>query len=127
LPNEQNLKFITDFKQKFGHQRVINDPMEAAYVGVHLWAQAVDTASTPLAKRVKSVLAYQSFNAPNGVVSIDGVTQHLWKKVRIGQVLADGQFKIIWQSDTAIRPAPYPRYYDKQQWRARIKSLGLSL
>jgi len=127
LPSEQNLKFVGDFKQKFGQQRVINDPMEAAYVGVYLWAQAVETAATPLAKRVQSVLAYQSYNAPNGVVSIDGVTQHLWKKLRIGQVIENGQFKIVWQSDRAVRPSPYPRYYDKQQWRARINSIGSPL
>ncbi len=127
IEREQNQIFVADFKKKFGQQRVVNDPMEAAYVGVNLWAQAANTAATPLAKRVKTVLAYQSFNAPNGVVSIDGATQHLWKKVRIGRVLSNGQFEIVWESDSAIRPAPFPRYYDKQQWRTRIKSLGLSL
>ncbi len=125
IKSKRNQQFVDAFKQKYGQQRVISDPMEAAYVGVKLWAQAVDTAQTPDPVKVQTVLAYQSLNAPNGVVSIDGSTQNLWKKLRIGRVLADGQFEIVWQSKSQIRPAPYPRYYDKSQWLKRIENFGL--
>ena len=124
IQRQQNRDFVAAFKQKFGQQRLLNAPMEAAYVGVYLWAQAVANAVTTTASRVKTVLAYQSFNAPSGVVSIDGATQHLWQKLRIGRVLANGQFDIVWQSAAVIRPEPYPKYYDTQQWQARMKNLG---
>src|SRR5262249_62074198 len=40
----QNHAFVKRFQARYGNQRVISDPMEAAYFGVHLWAQAVEEA-----------------------------------------------------------------------------------
>jgi len=39
----QNREFVRRFQARYGSQRVASDPMEAAYFGVHLWAQAVRT------------------------------------------------------------------------------------
>jgi urea transport system substrate-binding protein len=40
----QNHAFVKRFQAKYGKQRVVSDPMEAAYFGVHVWAQAVKEA-----------------------------------------------------------------------------------
>ena len=118
-----NLEFVKNFKRKFGQHRVINDPMEAAYIGVHLWAQSAQTAGSPLPVLVRSALGYQSMKAPHGVVSIDNKSQHLWKTVRIGEVMADGQFEVVWSSNTSIRPAPFPSSYSKQEWLKRLEAI----
>ncbi|WP_281560485.1 urea ABC transporter substrate-binding protein [Thalassomonas sp. RHCl1] len=123
INSRENINFVHAFKSRFGQHRVINDPMESAYIGLYLWAQAVTAAGTTDPKSVKAVMAYQSFKAPQGVVSIDAPTQHLWKTVRIGRVLNDGQFKIVWSSKTPVRPAPFPSYYSKDQWRKRLALL----
>jgi urea transport system substrate-binding protein len=41
-----NHEFVRRFQARYGTQRVISDPMEAAYFGVHLWAQAVKEAES---------------------------------------------------------------------------------
>jgi len=39
-------KFVENFKAKYGADRVVNDPMESAYIMVYLWKQAVEKAET---------------------------------------------------------------------------------
>ena len=119
----ENLEFVKRFKNKFGQERVINDPMEAAYSGVYLWAQAAQTAGSHLPVLVRTALGYQSMKAPHGVVSIDKNTQHLWKTVRIGEIMKSGQFEVVWSSGTSVRPAPFPSSYSKLEWLKRLEAI----
>jgi len=123
VDSSDNHGFVRRFKEKFGADKVLNDPMEAAYIGVHLWAQAArDAGSTdPIAVR-KAVLD-QSFNAPEGIVHVDPETHHLWKTVRIGKIKPDGQFDIVWTSDGPIRPTPFPPYRSKTEWEIFLQDL----
>ncbi|MFT5704507.1 MAG: urea transport system substrate-binding protein [Shewanella sp.] len=123
IESDENRRFIEAFKLEFGANRVVNDPMEATYIGVRLWAQAVRSAGTFDPLSIRSTLANQSLSAPHGVVSVDALTQHLWKTVRIGQVRDDGQFDIVWSSESPIRPSPFPTYYKKQEWLKRVREL----
>ncbi len=43
-----------------------NDPMEATYVGIHMWAQAVEKAKTTDVDKVREAMAGQTFAAPSG-------------------------------------------------------------
>jgi len=104
----ENRAFIERFRHRFGSQRVLDDPMEAAYIGVHLWVNAQRSAGTPDASSVKIALGKQTLNAPEGIVAVDAETRHLWKPVRIGRARADGQFDIVWQSGRSVAPAPFP-------------------
>ena len=45
---------------------VTNDPMEATYVGIHMWAQAVEKAGSTEVDKVRDALAGQTFKAPSG-------------------------------------------------------------
>jgi len=36
---------------------------------------------------------------------------HLFSKARIGQMLADGQFKVVAESPELIKPDPFPKGY----------------
>ncbi len=125
IDSDENRRFIDAFKLEFGADRVVNDPMEATYIGVKLWAQAVRSAGTFEPLRIRSTLANQSLNAPHGVVSVEAETQHLWKTVRIGQVRGDGQFEVVWSSESPIRPSPFPTYHKKQEWLKRVRELTL--
>lgn len=108
VPSEQNLAFVERFHRRFGQQRVLDDPMEAAYIGVKMWVNSLRRAGTLDMTTVKTVLAQQSLDAPEGIVAVDAATRHLWKQVRIGKARADGQFDIVWQSGHSIAPAPFP-------------------
>jgi urea transport system substrate-binding protein len=101
-----NRKFVTGFRSKYGDRRVVTDPMEAAYTAVHLWKQSVEKAGTADdIPAVRSAAIGQSFNAPSGPVTINP-NHHLNKPCRVGQVQADGQFKIVSETG-AIEPQPW--------------------
>lgn len=116
IPDADNASFINAFKKKYGADRVTDDPMEAAYFGVYLWAQAAQDAGSTGTDAVLGTITNQSFSAPQGVVSIDPATLHTWKVARIGQIQPDGQFKIVWTSSDPIRPVPYPVYRTEAYW-----------
>ncbi len=116
LDSKENLKFVKRFRERYGSNRVTDDPIEAAYFGVHLWAKAVEEAGTEETRAVRKALANQSLRAPEGIVHIDADTQHTWKTVRIGRIREDLQFEIVWTSNKPIRPVPYPVYRTKSEW-----------
>ncbi|PUE65378.1 urea ABC transporter substrate-binding protein [Arcobacter lacus] len=123
IESNKNQIFIKAFKKRYGEQSVITDPMEAAYISVHLWAQAVKIANSIELKDVKSALKNLSFAAPEGAVSVDAKSNHIWKNVRIGQIQKDGQFKIIWDTPKPVRPLPYPSYRTKKEWDEFLNAL----
>jgi urea transport system substrate-binding protein len=91
-----------------GDKRVTNDPMEATYVGIMMWKQAVLQAGTFDVDAVRQAVAGQVFKAPSGFeIKMDERNHHLHKPVVIGEVQADGQFKIVWQTDKALRADPW--------------------
>ncbi|MFK5892337.1 MAG: urea ABC transporter substrate-binding protein [Pseudomonadota bacterium] len=124
IDNEENQHFISQFKQLYGKESVIGDPMEASYIAIKLWAQAVREARSEEPKRVNKSIRRQSLKAPQGIVSVDPETRHLWKAVRIGQAQTNGQFKIIWQTKHPIQPKPFPSYRTKHQWQKLLKTFS---
>ncbi len=117
LPGEGNRRFVAAYQQRYGANRVTNDPVEAAYVGVRLWAQAVRDAGTDAPNPVNRALLQQSMAAPSGIAAVDRGTRHLWKPVHIGKARADGQFELVWDSDISIRPDPFPDYRSQREWQ----------
>ena len=85
-------------------KRVTNDPMEATYIGMNMWAQAVEQAGTTNVDAVRQALNGQTFKAPSGyTITMDGKNHHLHKPVVIGEIQSDGQFEIVWQTEGPIR------------------------
>lgn len=85
-----------------------NDPMEATYIGVHMWKQAVEKAKSFDVDKVRAAMAGQTFKAPSGIVSkMDEKNHHLHKAVFIGEVRADGQFNIVWKTKGPIKAQPW--------------------
>jgi urea transport system substrate-binding protein len=97
--------------------------MVAAYVGVHLWAQAVEAADHDDVQVIRQALRNQSYHGPGGVVRIDPDTQHTWKAFRLGQISAGGQFDVIAGSEEPIRPEPYPASRTPAAWHAFLANL----
>ena len=106
----ENKKFVEAFKAKYGSERVTNDPMEAAYIQVYLWKQAVEKAGTADdLNKVRAAALGQTFDAPEGKVTLEK-NHHLSKVVRIGEVRDDGLFEIVYSSDKAVAPIPWNQY-----------------
>lgn len=103
-------KFVEAFKAKYGSDRVVNDPMEAAYIAVYLWKQAVEKAGKyDDLDAVKKAAYGQTFDAPEGKVTLE-TNHHLAKFVRIGEVGDDGLFKIVYETKEAVKPLPWNQY-----------------
>ncbi|BAB03970.1 urea ABC transporter substrate-binding protein [Halalkalibacterium halodurans] len=115
----ENDTFVTAYIKSFGDDRVTGDPIEAGYLMVHLWAQAVEAAGTTDIEAVREAASTIEFSAPGGLVKVDGDNQHLYKTVRIGEVQADGQFEEVWNSGEPVKPDPFLEDYE---WAEGISS-----
>ncbi|ELS04366.1 urea ABC transporter, urea binding protein [Xenococcus sp. PCC 7305] len=109
VESPENEKFVKAFKAKFGEDRVTNDPMESAYIMVHLWAKAVEAAGTTELEAVRKAAIGQEFNAPQGPVKMFP-NHHISQTVRIGQVRDDGLFDIVSATDGPVDPIPWNQY-----------------
>ncbi len=111
LDNPVNKAFVAAFKQKYGANRVTSDPMEAAYVSVYLWKNTVEKAKSFEVKAIQDNAGGVTFDAPEGLVTIDGENHHITKTARIGEIHPDGLIYTIWQSPGPITPDPYLKSY----------------
>ena len=115
LKNPANEKFIKMYKDWAVKQKlpnadkvVTNDPMEATYIGIHMWKQAVEKAKSTDVNKVIVAMSGQKFNAPSGFeIKMDEKNHHLWKPVFIGEIKADGQFNVVWRTKGPVRAQPW--------------------
>ena len=118
IKNPENAKFIKMYRDWAKKQKlpnadsvVTNDPMEATYIGIHMWKQAVEKAKTTDVDKVIAAMGGQTFKAPSGFVAkMDEKNHHLHKPVFIGEVKADGQFNVVWKTKGPVRAAPWSPY-----------------
>jgi urea transport system substrate-binding protein len=126
LNTKENQKFVNSFKAKYGSDRLTDDPMEAGYIGVYLFAKAAELANSDDPRLIRQAIKGITLAAPEGIIGVDPKTQHTLKVVRIGQILENGQFKIIASSEAPIMPQPYPDYKSKEQWDSFLNTLYTS-
>ncbi|GAB3839712.1 urea ABC transporter substrate-binding protein [Micromonospora andamanensis] len=110
-PGAANEKFVAAYKAKYGSDKPTSDPMEAAYVSVYLWKAMVEKAGTFDVEKVREASDGITFEAPEGLVTVDGATQHIAKTARVGKVGADGLITEVWNSGQPITPDPYLKSY----------------
>jgi urea transport system substrate-binding protein len=97
-------------KNLAGHKDkpLTNDPMEATYIGIYMWKQAVEKAKSTDTDKVIAAMAGQTFVAPSGFTAkMDEKNHHLHKPVFIGEIKADGQFNIVWKTPGPVRANPW--------------------
>ena len=111
LDTPENKAFVKSFKKNFGLDRVVDDPMEAAYTQVMVWKEAYKRANSSDPLKIREVLEKgMEFDAPGGRIKVDPKTHHMYKKFRLGQIQLDRQFKIIYESKDLIAPDPFPAF-----------------
>ncbi len=85
-----------------------NDPMEATYIGIYMWKQAVEKAKSFDVAKVSAAMGGQTFTAPSGITStMDAKNHHLHKAVFIGEIKADGQFNVVWKTKGPVKAQPW--------------------
>ncbi|CAE8629865.1 unnamed protein product [Polarella glacialis] len=110
-------EFVANYRALYGQSSLVNDPMEAAYIAVHLWAQGVSLAGTFDLEAVRSAVVGQAFPAPEGEVTMQA-NHHLSKFVRIGQTTTTGDFKIVYESTRAVFPEPWNTWVSSSRGHA---------
>lgn len=111
-----NKKFVDAFKAYCaknklpgGADRVTDDPIEAAYFGVHVWKMAAEKAGSFDINKVREAVKGMEFDAPGGKKKMDPLNHHTYKPVLIGSIRADGQFDIITQTPL-VKPDSFSSY-----------------
>lgn len=123
IDRAENQVFIQKFRHRYGAHRVISDVMETAYFSVGLWARGAERAKSLTPDEVGQSLEGLSYNAPEGIVTIDPYTRHTWRSFNMGQIRSDGGIQIVWSADYPIRPVPYPRSRSMKDWDGFLASL----
>eukprot|EP01125_Pyxidicula_operculata_P013675 TRINITY_DN4543_c0_g1_i1.p1 TRINITY_DN4543_c0_g1~~TRINITY_DN4543_c0_g1_i1.p1 ORF type:complete len:450 (-),score=100.14 TRINITY_DN4543_c0_g1_i1:92-1441(-) len=117
INNTLNKKFIDGFLQFQAdnnitqpERNVVNDPMEAHYIGFNIWVSAVEQAGTTAVEAViqsmynRQVLSLSGFN-----VSM-GTNHHLVKPVFIGAATKQGQFSVVYNTSSTVPAVPWSPY-----------------
>ena len=121
VKNPTNTAFIKQWsdyakaKGIAGHKDkpLTNDPMEATWIGIHMWKQAVEKAKSTDVDKVIAAMAGQTFVAPDGfTVKMDEKNHHLHKPVMVGEIKADGQFNVVWKTKGPIKAQPWSPFID---------------
>jgi urea transport system substrate-binding protein len=126
IDRPQNEAFLKGFRERFGADRIVSDPMEAAYVAVRLWGHAVRAAGSDSPGSVRKLIPSQSFEGPEGLIKIDPSTGRAIKFIRIGRMTEKGQFEIVYSSDIALEPVPYPETRSRAGWESFLTDLQLA-
>ena len=113
--NKAFIKMYKDWAQKAKLPNpssvVTNDPMEATYIGIHMWKQAVEKAKSTDVDKVIAAVGGQTFKAPNGfTIKMDEKNHHLHKPVFVAEIRADGQFNVVWKTKGPVKAAPWSPY-----------------
>jgi len=128
VKNPVNTEFIKKWKAYATAKKlpnantvVTNDPMEATYVGIHMWAQAVEKAKSTDTDKVIAAMAGQSFKAPSGfTLTMDPTNHHLHKPVFIGEIHPDGQFSVVWKTPGPVRANPWSPYIPGNEGKQKL-------
>jgi branched-chain amino acid transport system substrate-binding protein/urea transport system substrate-binding protein len=89
---------------------VTNDPMESQRNLFLMWAQAVTKAGTTDVDAVRVAMVGQKVHSPSGYDIVMNKNQHVSKPLMIGEIQADSQFGIVYQSPTVIAPRNWSSY-----------------
>jgi len=119
----ENIEFIQNFKNKYGSQSFISDPIQASHSAVYLFEKAVQKAGSDDVNEIRQAVIGLTLAAPEGVIGIDPETQHSFKHFRIAKIIEKNSIKIIHSSEEPIKPIPYPKYKSEEEWEVYLKGL----
>ncbi|MBI3373935.1 MAG: ABC transporter substrate-binding protein [Betaproteobacteria bacterium] len=94
------------------------DAMVATYVGINLWKLAVERAGSFDVERVAAAMSGQTLRSPTGdELKMDEKNHHLQKPLFIGEVMANGQFNVLWKTPGPIKAQPWSQYIAGNEYK----------
>jgi urea transport system substrate-binding protein len=108
IKDKGNEEFIAKWKAFTKNpKRVTNDPMEAHVIGFDMWVKAVEKAKTVDPDKVIDALPGIEATNLTGGTSKMLANHHITKPVFIGEIRADGQFDVVWQTKDLVPGAAW--------------------
>jgi urea transport system substrate-binding protein len=130
LSGKANRSFLKRYRDRYGAGERVNDAMQTAYFGVHLWKNAVEKAGpkggTPDFAALRKALRGLTVDAPEGPVEIDEKTQHAYRTALIGEIVAGESgldFNVVDTSRDPVRPEPFPHWRTEKEWKGFLDGL----
>ena len=114
INTEQSKNFISNFRKRWGYDRIVGDPQESAYNMVYLWKKGVEKAGTFENTAVRNALIGITFNAPQGPIEVMP-NHHISQTIRIGKINSRSKFTIIEESFETIKPKAWNSYISKKR------------
>lgn len=102
-----NEQFVAAYKSRFGASATTSVWSQPAYAQVHIFARALQRSGALDGYKLQKAILEEEFDAPEGRLSFDPSTRHLWLTPRIGVAREDGLFDIAWEANGPVRPDPY--------------------
>ncbi|MEM8841579.1 MAG: transporter substrate-binding domain-containing protein [Pseudomonadota bacterium] len=119
----ENHAFVRRYRDIHGPDAPISACTEAAYMQVHLFAEAARRAETDDPKAILAALPTFSFDAPQGSVRVDARTSHTYLWPRLARVGVQGGFEIIREARAPVRPDPYMVEPEREDWGGEAAAL----
>jgi len=85
-----------------------------------MWTQAVMQAGTTDVDAVRQAMYGQKVKNLTGGMAVMNTNHHLSKPVLIGEIQADGQFDVVWQTKGVIKADAWSPYLPRTRARLRI-------
>ncbi len=108
LGTEASDAFVEKYNSSFNDGTVVTVLTEAAYSSCYLLAEALAKVDDP-ADTDALIAAFSGleFEAPQGNIKVDEANHCTWLYSRFAKI-HDGKFDIVYSSDEAIKPEPWP-------------------
>lgn len=110
VDDQTNDAFIQKWKSFTSEERVTNDPMEATYIGFNMWVNAVKQAGTTEVDAVEQAMIGQETPNLTGGIAVMNKNHHLSKPVLIGEIQEDGQFEVVWETESVVQGDAWSDY-----------------
>jgi len=126
IDTPENEEFIDQWHTFIGKDdRTTNDPMEAHYIGFNMWVKAVEKAGTTDPDAVIDAIVGVSVPNLTGGYSTMMPNHHITKPVYIGEIQADGQFDVVWNTPGLVVGDEWSDYLPDSKpliadWRAPL-------
>lgn len=117
-----NIRFIENYKKKYGKESRIGEAGQSAYSIVHMWAQAYQQVGSSKPEDIIPVMKRLTYQSPSGIIYL-AENQNCWQDTIISKLAYNGELMPIWKSARSIHPEIYPPYLTKNEWNDFLTSL----
>jgi urea transport system substrate-binding protein len=124
--SDENAKFVSAYKKRWGSDKVTHFVSEPAYFGIGIFKQALEkigNAGDINPTAIMEACKGQEIMAPQGKIKVDPDNMHCYLWPKIGICKSNGQYDILKKTDTWLKPVPYAAYPEQTCTESGLKKV----